>query len=575
MRNILILFVLSLSAMLSSCADHASAPSLLVQADSAYMRGDYQRADSLLDAYDIATIESKSVHYYFNLLSLCRKFVRSRISLDDLQVADSVLQFFQSKNSERNLAKAYLFVGNAYHAAYDYPIAMKCYLQADELAKHIGDPLLQSWAVKQIGNTYFDQRLLKECIPYYKQNYDIAAKIKDTLRLSLASYKMASVSTIMNNADSAIFYYRQTIEFAKNTSLAHQIIPVAQMKLCDIYIQTEKYDEAAKLMPHDDLNAVNWAYWHYGQHHLDSAVFFFRQAFPYETLRGRTEILLRLGTIEQERGNLLKSLDYLNRHIVSADSLRQQTQAMESQRVKAQFDYNKIRNERDKISQENHLLQVMTLSAGILILLIGFIFLSIIIAIQHKRKEEKEHAKLLRIEEKRRYLQSVQKIEENKQHIAILENQLQEARKRNDIKEAQRLRADAEYLQSENQAITEKRKYQAQLLSQLKESELYKKIMRHMKDPNFHLTVEEWHQLGLLIDKTYDGFSYRLSLFGGLSELELRVCFLVKLGVPPSDMANILFKSVAAISMLRKRMYQKITKKKGASSQFDDFIRDF
>jgi hypothetical protein len=323
------------------------------------------------------------------------------------------------------------------------------------------------------------------------------------------------------------------------------------------------------------LNAVNWAYWHYGQHHLDSAAFFFRQAFPYETLRGRTEILLRLGTIEQERGNLLKSLDYLNRHIVSADSLRQQTQAMESQRVKAQFDYNKIRNERDKISQENHLLQVMTLSAGILILLIGFIFLSIIIAIQHKRKEEKEHAKLLRIEEERRYLQSVQKIEENKQHIAILENQLQEARKRNDIKEAQRLRADAEYLQSENQAITEKLKYQAQLRSQLKESELYKKIMRHMKDPNFHLTVEEWHQLGLLIDKTYDGFSYRLSLFGGLSELELRVCFLVKLGVPPSDMANILFKSVAAISMLRKRMYQKITKKKGASSQFDDFIRDF
>lgn len=48
MRNILILLVLSLSAMLSSCADYASVPPLLVQADSAYMRGDYEQADSLL-----------------------------------------------------------------------------------------------------------------------------------------------------------------------------------------------------------------------------------------------------------------------------------------------------------------------------------------------------------------------------------------------------------------------------------------------------------------------------------------------------------------------------------------------
>ena len=121
MRNILILLVLSLSAMLSSCADHASVPPLLVQADSAYMHGDYQRADSLLDAFrpHLTSNTEEPVRMYAKLLGLCRLFVRADISGENLMLADSLVRYYSRHGHRSEYVKSLIFLGDAYRQSYN------------------------------------------------------------------------------------------------------------------------------------------------------------------------------------------------------------------------------------------------------------------------------------------------------------------------------------------------------------------------------------------------------------------------------------------------------------------------
>jgi hypothetical protein len=114
MRNILILLVLSLSAMLSSCADHASVPSLLVQADSAYMRGDYEQADSLLEAYESAVyVENEKTSMYHQLVRMEQLFVDDSINEQHFNLIDSLQRYYSKRDDCEKYAKTLLFKGCA------------------------------------------------------------------------------------------------------------------------------------------------------------------------------------------------------------------------------------------------------------------------------------------------------------------------------------------------------------------------------------------------------------------------------------------------------------------------------
>ena len=88
--------------------------------------------------------------------------------------------------------------------------------------------------------------MLDECKAYYRRFYQIAETRCDTLRMAHASQRMGLVSTIENNIDSIIFYYKQAISFGQQLPQKADIVTVTKANLCDIYIQLEEFDEAAK-----------------------------------------------------------------------------------------------------------------------------------------------------------------------------------------------------------------------------------------------------------------------------------------------------------------------------------------
>lgn len=577
MRNILILLVLSLSAMLSSCADYASVPSLLVQADSAYMRGDYQRADSLLDAFspNLAADAEEPVRMYAKLLGLCRLFVRAEISGENLMLADSLVRYYSRHGHRSEYVKSLIFLGDAYRKGYNYPSALDCYLNASRLADASGDNMLLLWSEKNIGTLYLDQRMLDDCIPHYLRSYDASRAMRDTLRMAHLSYRMGIVSTIKNQPDSAIHYYKQTIVLGRNTCQKGSILPAANYKLSDIYIQLGEYDEASKYMSREPLDDYNWAYWHYGQHHLDSAAYYFHRAYNHEALRGRAEILQMLGQIAHERGNQALALEYYIKHVSTADSLQKQDRQEETQRVQAQFNTNRIKSELDSSQRKAERLQAFVIISVLVMLLFAVVSWSFFKAYRYRNAGELEQERRLKLLEHQKYLQSERRIEENNRRIATLEQQLVEARRHNDAEAISRIEIDTQSYRMENSSIQRKKEQQELLRRQFAESDLYKKIRYKYGTGDVRLSEEEWSQLQSRVDRIYDDFSIRLQSLCSMNDTELRTCCLLKTGVQPNQIAALLYRSVAAISMLRKRLYKKLTRREGSAQDLDSFIANF
>ena len=61
-------------------------------------------------------------------------------------------------------------------------------------------------------------------------------------------------------------------------------------------------------------------------------------------------------------------------------------------------------------------------------------------------------------------------------------------------------------------------------------------------------------------------------LYPRISELDLNVCYLVKLEIPVGRIAVLLSVNSQAISNKRKRLYEKLTQEKGSAQDFDKFI---
>ena len=580
MRKLLLLPCL-LASLFTACFREPVYPTLLTEADSAFVSGDYAEADSLLALYDSQTPQTgkqeataTAVGNYRLLLDLEQRFVRGDITEHDFSAADSLCRYYNHRGTNEKHARTLLFLGDAYKLT-DYPSALSCYLQAERLGQQTHSTILQMWALRAIGDIYFDQRMLDDCKSYYRRYYQLAKERRDTLRMIHGSQRMGKVYTIENNVDSTLYYYRQGIAMGQSLPQGKDLVPYLEENLSDIYSQIEEYEKAAQLMKRDSANMFNWASWHYGQHQLDSAIYYFRKSSNLYDLQVRTECLEELAKLYSEKGDYRQSNLYYLQLRLAEDSLRLLSQEDNTRRTNAQYNYNLLKQERDELAKDQQRTKLLFIGLSLLgILSAFFVYLAV------KRFRERKEAEIVRIRLQKQadediIKQSLSQIEKNKKHIEELEASLSEAQDRNDELEAKRLRAAAELLALKNQQIENSHRQEELKLEEFAKTDLYRKLKPSDGSRPARLSEADWIQLGHTIDDIYNNFTSRLTAMAKLSTNDLKLCYLTKLNVPPSNMADLLFLSKSAISLARRRMWTKLKGEEGTSAQLDAFIKSF
>ena len=544
-------------------------------ADSAYMQGNYKLGDALLESYnkqhDLYSVEESN---YYDLLMLTKTFMYGDLSSKDFSTADSLERYYSSHPQEASYAKVLLYIGSIYKNTNDYPSALSYFLKSKEIAKKNKDGRLLCLLSRCIGDLYFEQQMYEESIPYYRKYYSLAIDHEDTLRMAFGARRMGYVSTLRNDFDSTVYYYKEAINLGKGLDLEKEIVPHATYNVCDIYIQAEMYDEALKIMPRDSLNDTNWAYWHYGQHNLDSAAYYFQKTLGRYKWAGEVETLRILAEIEEQRGDLRASLGYYRRLAEAEDSLKVQQRAEETMRTEAQFNYTSIQQERDRLERRNaeqrHLLQLLSVAMVVVLLLA---LLVLLVYRKHRQKAQAVQERLEKEREEQARQSSLQQ-EENRRQLDALQQQLDEARRQDDAARAERLQMEAEVLATENENIEARQRRKEALLKELKQTALYQRLKAPAQEGDHHMSEADWQELSTRLDEIYE-LGPRLRGLARLSETELRICYLLKLDVATTDIADILCRSKSAVSMAKQRMVMKLTGRRGKADMLDELIVGF
>ena len=106
------------------------------------------------------------------------------------------------------------------------------------------------------------------------------------------------------------------------------------------------------------------------------------------------------------------------------------------------------------------------------------------------------------------------------------------------------------------------------------EFELYELLRIAAQDDSILVKEEDWRRIETGIKVLWPNLGKEIYERGVyLTEIELRICWMTRLHIPPRGMAYILKRSKAAISLARARLDEKFKGEKGNGQMFDEFIR--
>lgn len=169
------------------------------------------------------------------------------------------------------------------------------------------------------------------------------------------------------------------------------------------------------------------------------------------------------------------------------------------------------------------------------------------------------------------YKQSQAYIEDNKRYIDQLGKELQAVKESNNQLKQDLLCLQKVALEKDSEQIEVRQKMEDKAVKALKKSVIYKKF----QEAHDKMNEEEWKEFTGAINATYSQFTHRLKDLYPMTEVELRICLLDKIGLAPTQMAQVIVKSKQAITSIRKRLYKKIFKRNGTPDEWDNFIREF
>lgn len=186
---------------------------------------------------------------------------------------------------------------------------------------------------------------------------------------------------------------------------------------------------------------------------------------------------------------------------------------------------------------------------------------------------QNSHRKMLMMQDRLNKVQAMQKsedVEDNRRKIEELERLIAKLGSENSMLrlELEEKKVRLDYANTIARIESEKRE---RAEGDIFGSDIYLKI-QHLLNEGKTLGEDDWQQLAMLVDGIYTGFTEKLYSLYRLSANDYHVCLLIKVRIPPKDIALLTAHSKESVATTRSRLYQKIFGKKGATKEWDDFI---
>ena len=481
--------------------------------------------------------------------------------------SDSLIQiavsYYEKNDLPERKMQAYYYYGIVLQDLNDAIQAQDYYVRAYKLGIELERYVFLGRICANLGTLYTYQELCSQASHFQQKAVSYFEKNRDTVRLSLVFRDMARIHLNEHRLDSAVANYTKALKY---TSDVHKFCMFNE--LTGAYARMGDYEKGVSCahMAYDRAETVEDSclvslalgslYLRMGK--KDSAyhyLSFCRQSTNPYTLK---DLYLYLAQFEKSRHNWPTYAFYQEQYNVFRDSIDNLTKMETLARLQRLYDYREIEKKKEYYRQESDrktgkLYKLSLGGVGCLLFVVCIIFY---LWKERKKKEEQLNQSLRRKEQQ--YLNSQQYLEERNAVMAQLEQQYEAV-------VAQLSEQSSRFTTSVQEKINSSHPFFI--------SELYRGVYAEWKK----LDEVQWAEVIKMIDHIlYKDFTGKIRmLYPRISELDLNVCYLVKLEIPVGRIAVLLSVNSQAISNKRKRLYEKLTQEKGSAQDFDKFIKTF
>lgn len=488
--------------------------------------------------------------------------------------------YFEAEEDQKRSAAAWYYMGRINHELEKAPKAQGYYLKALNIALEIKNFRLAGKICNNLGNLYTLQLALDAAIQVLRRAAKYHIMSDDTTNLPYVYRNIARAFDLRCSSDSAVYYYEKSLQLSDSIRY-YEILSELAGAYVNVGEVEKAYKAAIDFINHDNIQHskhpiymnLGKVYWSVGK--LDSARYYLNQSKEGPQFLTRLGSYFYLAKVEEQARNYRQYAVCQNEYEKYHEEYEEWTYSEKIEHINALYDYRQVENEKSYFEALATRHQVYTFV--IAVISTGLFSILIILALMNRtrrrssiiRKEKEARLKELK------YAQSEQRLNENRMEMEKLEKLIATSREEMDTLKTQLLEEKQHMLECDNYKIlvSLNRKKKAKLFEDaFRSTEIYRKS--HMEDSK--MSELDWMELADTIDITYNDFTKRLfDLYPDISRHELRICYLVKAGVPIVRISKILDKSISAISQSRKRLYQKIHGKSASSKDLDNFIIEF
>lgn len=571
-----LLFLFILFAGLSCQRAEKSYPSAMQRAISLLSA----RSDSAL--YYLSQLDSQmadepeETRMYHRLLTLAAEDKLYVPHTSDSLIRE-IVRYYEGYGDSDKLMMAYYYQGSVWRDMNDAPRAIDCYHRALEAGRHTRCSDLLISIYSQLGTLLAYQGVYDESLQATRTALALCRQYRDTLSSPFFLRNIGRIWDIRRNKDSVYHYYNAALQQARYNQDSVMIEAVL-LELGAISLSFNEVDTAKMLLEkvkhrndrkrffHGILGRI---YSREGQR--DSARAYFNRALPYAGLRQQVTLHEELARLDYAEGRYAEAFSHASQSMALRDSITSLTETEEVAKINALYNYHHTEEMNRQLEQRNRRQRGWLygiVSAALLAACATAVWL------RQKKHEAALQRQKIRNLEAEQYRRSEAYRAESRRQLAELEAQLCKAEKDKDT--ARRELLETRHALLELSAAKDRIEQQERglLVSQLHRSSVYA-FFHKAAHEEIRITAENWQELRAAIDAAYDDFTGRLySLCPNLSEMELHICWLIKIQLSPKDMAQVVGRSQSAVSMARTRLYKKIHQKEGTTSDFDKFIAD-
>lgn len=551
------------------------------------------QAESLVDAQPDSTLvllslseaeqpdAPEEVRMYRRLL-----MVRANDRLHIPAASDSlilpVVRFYEKCGNRERLTEAYYCLGNIYHDMNDVPRALKAFYQAVENGEQTKLHGTVGNAYEQMGTLLVEQYIYDEAQRMFRKSKDYYEQAKDMPGYARALRNIAHVHSKKQENSNAEWYYKEALQMCRRLGYQQLANSVASELGC-VYFEMGRREQPQEILAEvlkDNPQASN-ALLCMGRIYLwrgdwEQARRYFQETIRCGDVHEQSLAHRLLMEMEEKQGDTLAASVHRERYLYLQNNVGMavQSNAIEKLHLLYSFQHEERKNLELNLKNKAYLQHIYLLLSCLITVVLAGILASW--RIRSKRQEAVEQEQRLRRMQEEKYKNSLACIEANEQKLKELERDLAEAVADKDLLQSQLLLSQKELLELSNRRNHAFRDTQELLEAAFRQSDIYILFHKAGCEENPKVTETQWTELRTAIDTTYVNFTDRLyALYPKLSGQELRICYLVKTGIPVKGMALLINRSKAAITVARCRLYKKIHGTEGNGEMFDRFIADF